>query len=59
MSTDYARDITRLEPMVQELREQRNRNCEPKSNENRRYLEYSVAVSSINWIIKDLQAEDQ
>jgi hypothetical protein len=51
-------DIPRLEDMVQELRSQRERNCEPKSNENRRYLEYCVAVSSLNWIARDLAAEE-
>lgn len=30
----------------------------PKSNQNPRYLRYSNAVSSLLWIISDLQAEE-
>lgn len=49
-------DVRRLRDMVDELRRQRN-SCEPKSNQNARYLRYSTAVSSLNWIIDDLAAE--
>jgi hypothetical protein len=51
-------DIERLRGMVEELRRQRNR-CEPKSPQNTRYLKYSTAVSAINWVITDLQTEEE
>ena len=50
-------DIDRLRGMVDELRRLRN-SCEPKSNQNPRYLRYSNAVSALLWIIDDLQAEE-
>ncbi|WBC02837.1 MULTISPECIES: hypothetical protein [unclassified Micromonospora] len=31
--------------------------CEPKSNQNPRYLRYSAAVSALRWIIDDLAKE--
>jgi hypothetical protein len=45
-----------LERMVDVLRRQRN-DCEPKSNQNPRYLRYSTAVSALLWLIDDLRAE--
>lgn len=48
--------ITELERMIDALRRQREQ-CEPKSNQNPRYLRYSNAVSSLKWIIEDLRAE--
>ena len=48
--------IEELERMVEMLRRQRNA-CEPKSNQNPRYLRYSNAVSAILWIIEDLRSE--
>ena len=50
-------DIDRLLGMIDELRRLRNR-CEPKNNQNPRYLRYSNAVSSLLWIIDDLKAEE-
>jgi hypothetical protein len=50
-------DIDRLQAMIDELRRQRN-SCEPKNNQNPRYLRYSNAVSALLWIINDLQAEN-
>ena len=47
----------RLHGMIDELRRLRSR-CEPKSNQNPRYLRYSNAVSALLWIIDDLQAEE-
>ena len=44
--------------MVEALRRQRN-DCEPKSNQNPRYLRYSNAVSALLWLIDDLRAEEQ
>jgi hypothetical protein len=49
--------IDQLQGMVDELRRLRN-GCEPKSNQNPRYLRYSNAVSALLWIISDLQAEE-
>jgi hypothetical protein len=49
--------IDQLQRMVDELRRLRNA-CEPKSNQNQRYLRYSNAVSALLWIIGDLQAEE-
>lgn len=50
-------DIERLQQMIEELRRLRNK-CEPKSNQNPRYLRYSNAVSALLWIINDLRRED-
>lgn len=43
--------------MVDALRRQRN-DCEPKSNQNPRYLRYSNAVSALLWLIDDLRPEE-
>ena len=43
--------------MVDALRRQRN-DCEPKSNQNPRYLRYSNAVSALLWLIDDLRTEE-
>jgi hypothetical protein len=50
-------DVARLEEMIEELRRLRN-GCEPRNNQNPRYLRYSNAVSALLWIIGDLLAED-
>jgi hypothetical protein len=50
-------DTERLQRMIDELRRLRNK-CEPKNNQNPRYLRYSNAVSALLWIIDDLQAEE-
>lgn len=49
---EAARDLDRLRDMVEELRRQRNA-CEPKSNQNVRYLKYSQAVSALLWLLAD------
>ena len=49
-------EIEELERMIDALRRQRQ-HCEPKSNENQRYLRYSNAVSALLWIVDDLKAE--
>lgn len=49
-------DEDRLQQMIEELRRMRER-CEPKSNQNPRYLRYSNAVSALRWIIDDLVKE--
>ncbi|MET9301054.1 hypothetical protein ABZX66_17170 [Micromonospora aurantiaca] len=43
----------RLQQMIEDLRRMRLQ-CEPKSNQNPRYLRYSTAVSALRWIIDDL-----
>jgi hypothetical protein len=50
-------DVEQLQRMIENLRRLRN-SCEPKSNQNPRYLRYSNAVSNLLWIISDLQAEE-
>jgi hypothetical protein len=50
-------DVERLRQMIEQIRVIRNR-CEPKSNQNPRYLRLSNAVSAPLWIIEDLQRED-
>ncbi|MGH3847208.1 MAG: hypothetical protein ACRDS0_38180 [Pseudonocardiaceae bacterium] len=50
-------DGERLQRMIDELRQMRQQ-CEPKSNQNPRYLRYSNAVTSLRWIINDLAQED-
>jgi hypothetical protein len=49
-------DEQRLQQMIDELRRMRER-CEPKSNQNPRYLRYSNAVSALRWVIDDLMKE--
>jgi hypothetical protein len=50
-------DVERLQQMIDDLRRLRNK-CEPKSNQNPRYLRYSNAVSALLWIIDDLRREE-
>jgi hypothetical protein len=49
-------DEQKLQQMIDELRRMREQ-CEPKSNQNPRYLRYSNAVSAIRWVIDDLVKE--
>lgn len=49
-------DIEELQAMIDRLRSLRDL-CEPKNSANLRYHRYSMAVSSLQWVIKDLQAE--
>jgi len=44
--------------MIVVLRKQRN-DCEPKSNQNPRYLRYSNAVSALLWLVDDLRREGE
>ena len=48
--------VHELEQMIDALRRQRE-DCEPKSNQNPRYLRYSNAVSAMRWIIDDIRRE--
>jgi hypothetical protein len=50
-------DADRLHEMIDALRRMREQ-CEPKSNQNPRYLRYSNAVSALRWIIDDLAKEN-
>jgi hypothetical protein len=49
-------DEQRLQQMINELRQMRE-GCEPKSNQNPRYLRFSNAVSALRWIIDDVAKE--
>jgi hypothetical protein len=49
--------VRELEQMIEALRRQRE-SCEPKSNQNPRYLRYSNAVSALRWIIDDIRRDD-
>jgi hypothetical protein len=46
-------DIERLQQMIEEIRRIRNK-CEPKNNQNTRYLRLSNAVSALLWVVDDL-----
>jgi hypothetical protein len=50
-------DIERLRRMIEDIRSLRDK-CEPKNNQNPRYHRYSLAVSSLLWVVSDLQAEE-
>ena len=49
--------LRELERIIDDLRRQRE-SCEPKSNQNPRYLRYCNAVSALRWIIDDIRRED-
>ncbi|GAC1610631.1 MAG: hypothetical protein NVS3B26_18460 [Mycobacteriales bacterium] len=49
--------VRELEQTIEALRCQREE-YEPKSNQNRRHLRYSNAVSALHWILDDLRRED-
>jgi hypothetical protein len=49
-------DDERLQQIIDELRRMRE-GCEPRLNQNPRYLRYSNAVSALLWIIDDLAKE--
>lgn len=53
----YEQDVVKLNAMIDELRRMRDK-CEPKNRDNPRYHAYSMAVSSLNRVIDDMQAED-
>lgn len=55
-SYDYA--IVELRSIQERLRAIRDRTCDPKSNENARYLGLSNAVSGINKAIENMLTED-
>ncbi len=52
-------DADRLERIIEELRGLRTRTCEPKTNENPRYLRLSNAVSALLWVADELRREER
>lgn len=56
MST-YEAELTALQTMVDELRQVRERTCEPKHQSNPRYHALSSAISSINRAMEDMTRE--
>jgi len=58
MEQKYDKDINTMQRMIGEIRDIRNRTCEPKSQENPRYLGLSNAISGLNKAIDDMRAEE-
>ena len=56
--SSYNVAIGELRSIQDRRRAIRDRTCDPKSNENPRYLGLSSAVSGINKAIDDMQAEE-
>jgi hypothetical protein len=52
----YDSDIASLERMIEDVRQIRERTCEPRSKENPRYHALSSAVSQLNRAIEDMRA---
>ena len=52
-------DIASLRRMIEEIRQIRERTCDPKSNHNPRYHALSSAVSSLGKAAKDMSARPQ
>lgn len=50
-------DIVRLNQIAEEVRDIRNRTCEPKTNTNPRYLALSNAVSGMRKAADDMRRE--
>ena len=50
-------EIATMQRMIDDLRRMRE-SCDPKSNQNPRYLRYSNAVSNLLWLMDDLRAEE-
>ena len=57
MTNDYTDVIGEMRHMQQRIRAIRDRYCEPKTNENPRYLALSNAVSGLNRAIADMEDE--
>lgn len=53
----YDTDIASLERMIEDVRQIRERTCEPKTNSNPRYHALSSAVSQLNRAIEDMRAD--
>jgi hypothetical protein len=49
-------DIASVRRMIEEIRQIRERTCDPKSNQNPRYHALSSAVSSLGKAAKDMAA---
>jgi len=57
MGNDYVDVIGEMRGMQDRVRAIRDRYCDPKSNENPRYLALSNAVAGLNRAIADMEAE--
>jgi hypothetical protein len=57
MANDYKDVIGELRGIQERLRAIRDRYCDPKSNENPRYLALSSAVSGLNKAINHMRKE--
>lgn len=53
----YAEDVSRLEQMLTEVQQIRDRSCEPKNNSNPRYLALSQAVTSLRRAAADMRQD--
>jgi hypothetical protein len=57
MTKEHQDVIGELRGMQQRIRAIRDRYCEPKSNDNPRYLALSNAVAGINKAVADMENE--
>jgi hypothetical protein len=57
MRNDYADVIGEMRSMQDRIRAIRERYCDPKGNQNPRYLALSNAVAGLNRAVADMQAE--
>ena len=58
MADEYSEVISEMVRMQDRLRAIRERHCEPKSNDNPRYLALSSEVSALNRAIADMSEEE-
>ena len=56
--SSYEEAIKELRSIQERLRAIRDRTCDPKSNENARYLGLSNAISGINKAIDNMRVEE-
>jgi hypothetical protein len=54
---DFEADVERPRQMIEEVRRIRTRTCEPKSNQNPRYLALSNAVTNLSKAVEDMRKE--
>lgn len=59
MTTSYEDAIGEMRAMQERIRQIRDRHCEPKSHQNRRYLGLSSAVAGLTKAISDMEAESR
>ncbi len=53
----FEADVESLRQMIEEVRRIRTRTCEPKSNQNPRYLALSNAVTNLSKAVEDMRKE--